>query len=293
MINIVGGMEMGIAPIVVGDSEAATKVDTSWIRIARILRIVRAFRVIGRVRSLRMLVTTLTSSIPAAFAILILYLILLTSYSTIGVIFFHNFEHPEGKDDPRGFKNIEAAMLTMFQLNLGGWDDTSWSLNAQFPGSIWFVLSFMVVSYYIVMNMLVAIYVRKMTESINVVNEEDKSIHTMNIEKSKALKKGIEDINAGLKQNTSRVMTIEKMKRQLKLFEEIRVDTDKIQGRDDATMIEDMVEQVTAYMDTEVNTRLLQMERHAEHQTKMTATILQLLYEQSNTGTKDAAISIQ
>ena len=127
------------------------------VRLLRLVRVVRVFTILGRVKSLRIILTALTNSaVPVAFVFLLLFLVLAV-FSLLATELFRDM-------DPVNFGDLEKTAFSLVQVSSGdSWassiarglternpDVPAWSVH------VFFVLFFMLVGM-VLMNIVVAI----------------------------------------------------------------------------------------------------------------------------------------
>ena len=134
---------------------------TTVARIARVLRVVRLVSVSPK---LRLIIGTMTRSIPSLGHVSMLLALLLYCYAVIGVNLF-------GARDPARWGSLGKALLTLFQiLTLEGWVEVQAAVMA---GNSWawvYFASFVIVAVFVVVNLFIAVVLNNLDE----IREEDR-----------------------------------------------------------------------------------------------------------------------
>ncbi|AOS65175.1 ion transporter [Actinoalloteichus hymeniacidonis] len=129
---------------------------TESFAVLRALRIMRALRLISQVPSMRRVVGALLGAIPGLLSILALLLLVLYSSAVVGVQLFR-----EGA--PEDFGNLSSSLFTLFEvMTLEGWQDIADPVMDVYPASWIFFVGYIVVTAYIVLNLLLAVLVSTM-----------------------------------------------------------------------------------------------------------------------------------
>lgn len=155
----------------------------------RIFRSLRVFRVISGTRHLRMIVVSIVSALPGvgwtAFLLTLIYYV----YAIFGVNLF-------GQEFPELFGSVQNAFFTLFQMmTLDDWcSGVAMPILKAHPMSWIYFVSFVLISAFVVMNVVIGIFVNSMGEA-------GKKIGSQEEEKKKI---AIEEING-------RLLHIEKM----------------------------------------------------------------------------------
>jgi voltage-gated sodium channel len=147
-------------------------IDTHYVAVLRLARVLRVFRVISIFPKLQLLVNALLKSIPSMGYVIVLLALIFYIYAIMGTFLF-------GIKDPVHFGNLHISMITLFKiLTLEGWTDI---MNIQFYGTndplaeynskpisyfsfIYFV-SFILLGAMIIMNLFIGVIMNSMQES--------------------------------------------------------------------------------------------------------------------------------
>jgi len=137
-------------------------------RVMRSLRGLRALRLISGVRHLRVIMDALVTSIPGMLWSGILLLLIYYICSIMAVSFF-------GEDFPELFGNIARSMYTLFQMMTF----ESWSMVIVrpimeiYPLAWLFFIPFMLITAFVVMNVVVGILVNSISEVAERMSREE------------------------------------------------------------------------------------------------------------------------
>jgi len=121
---------------------------TSVARIARVLRVARLVSVSPK---LRLIVGTMTRSIPSLAHVSLLLALLLYLYAVIGVNLF-------GAHDGQHWGGLGKALLTLFQiLTLEGWVEIQAAAMAKSSWAWLYFGSFVIIEVFVVVNLFIAV----------------------------------------------------------------------------------------------------------------------------------------
>lgn len=99
--------------------------DNQYVTVLRLIRLLRALRLLSAFPKLQVLVSAIFKSLPSMGYVWILMGLLFYVYAVAGVLLF-------GKNDPLHFGNLSSSLLSLFQIStLEGWPDF---LNIQLYG---------------------------------------------------------------------------------------------------------------------------------------------------------------
>ena len=147
-------------------------IDTHFVTVLRLARILRVFRVISIFPKLQLLVNALLKSIPSMGYVIVLLFLVFYIYAVIGSFMF-------AKSDPVHFGSLHTAMITLFKvLTLEGWTDI---MNIQLYGtavpsaeytmkpgsfaSMAYFVTFILLGAMIIMNLFIGVIMNSMQES--------------------------------------------------------------------------------------------------------------------------------
>jgi voltage-gated sodium channel len=132
--------------------------------VARIARVLRVARLVSVSAKLRLIVGTMTRSIPSLAHVSLLLGLLLYLYAVIGVNLF-------GLHDPAHWGSLRSALLTLFQiLTLEGWVEVQDAVLAQAPWAWVYFASFVIIAVFVVVNLFIAVVLNNLDE----IREEDR-----------------------------------------------------------------------------------------------------------------------
>jgi len=130
---------------------------TSQIVLLRLVRLFRVARLIRYMPDFRILVDGLKRALPPTTSLAAIVALLSFIWASIGWMIFGG-KMPEGT--PGYFDNIGEGMLTLFEfLTLEGWNDILRDLREVSPWAILFVISYILMATYIVVNLVVGIII--------------------------------------------------------------------------------------------------------------------------------------
>ena len=191
-------------------------IDTHFVTVLRLARILRVFRIISVLPKLQVLVNALLKSIPSMGYVVVLLGIVFYIFAVAGSFLF-------AKTDPIHFGSLHVAMITLFKiLTLEGWTDI---MNIQLYGSsepsaeytmkvvsyasVAYFVSFILIGAMIIMNLFIGVVMNSMQESQNEIEKalmkrQQPEHSTQKLledleEKIDGLKKDIQKLNQSLK----------------------------------------------------------------------------------------------
>src|SRR5699024_5130677 len=141
--------------------------NTPFVSVLRIFRVLRVFRTITAVPTLRRIVAALFMAIPTISSVLLIMTIIFYVYAILGTSFY-------GEISPEFFGDIFLSSVTLFQIfTLESWASGIFRpIFEQEPSSWLYFISFIVVTTFIMINLIVGEIVnnaQKITDDI----EED------------------------------------------------------------------------------------------------------------------------
>lgn len=149
-------------------------VDTHFVAVLRIARVLRLLRMISVFPKLRVLIGALLKSIPSMGYVIVLLMLLFYVYAILGVFLY-------GASDPTHFGNLHLSMITLFKvITLEGWTDIMNTHlyignNEDNIASLWpfiYFASFIVIGAMIIMNLFIGVIMKSMEESQAEMNRE-------------------------------------------------------------------------------------------------------------------------
>ncbi|MDN5846899.1 MAG: ion transporter [Candidatus Nitrosocosmicus sp.] len=166
----------------------------SYTTIARLIRLLRVTRLTNRSKEMSIVVMTIVKSIPSMVNIFLLLSLLFFIYSIAG---YHLF----GAIDPAHWDSLPRSVLTLFQiLTLEGWVEVMSTVTQANPLNGLYFISFIVVSTFIVINIFVAVIVRKSEEAYKALEDEIRNPVTQKeiLFEIKEIRKKINDLESRL-----------------------------------------------------------------------------------------------
>ncbi len=165
--------------------------------ILRLFRFLRVLRLISVVPSMRRVVSALFTAIPGLASILVLLLLSLYVAAVIGEQLFHRVA-------PQHFGDLGRSLFTMFTvLTVEGWPQIAEDVMAKEPMAWLFFATFIVVTAYFVLNLLIGVIVSAMEAEVNSVRwKEDQQLeleqHQAVMREIRALHDKIERLESAL-----------------------------------------------------------------------------------------------
>ncbi len=149
------------------------------LRVFKSLRALRALRMVSSFKKLRVIVTAIFESIPSILWTGLLLLIDFYVFAVLGTTLF-------GKEFPEWFGNIGRSFYTLFQvMTLESWSmGISRPVMEVFSWAWAYFVPFVIVSAFIVMNVVVGIVVNTISEANDQINREDSKKDSIDDKKS-------------------------------------------------------------------------------------------------------------
>ncbi|KAM6948357.1 sodium channel protein type 2 subunit alpha-like [Aplochiton taeniatus] len=182
---------LSIVGIVLADLIEKYFVSPTLFRVIRLARIGRVLRLIRGAKGIRTLLFALMMSMPALFNIGLLLFLVMFIYAIFGMANFAYVKKQDGIDDMFNFETFGNSMICLFQISTSaGWDNLLSPIMANSPEecevnfvntgtnargncgnpsvAIAFCVSYIIISFLIVVNMYIAIIL----ENFSVATEE-------------------------------------------------------------------------------------------------------------------------
>ncbi|MBR2834855.1 MAG: ion transporter [Coriobacteriales bacterium] len=160
------------------------------IEVARILRIFRAFRVfrlISAFKQLRVIVVGIAKSIPGVLWTALLLFVVIYIYAIIGVTLFDELY-------PERFGDLGSALFSLFEIvTLEGWPDIAYPIIKEMPFSGLYFITFIILSSFILLNVVLGIIVNNIDESRRSFDGLDNDNPSLDDEKE-ALRRSLEQM---------------------------------------------------------------------------------------------------
>jgi voltage-gated sodium channel len=136
--------------------------------LLRVVRLLRIFRLVSVLPEMRVLVYGLVRSIAPLGSMALLTLLMLYVYAMLGWIAF-------GDADPERWGTVGAGMLTLFSvLTLEGWPEVQRAALDIHPWAWIYFVSFVLLSSFVLANMLIAVVINSVEDARAQVAEEDR-----------------------------------------------------------------------------------------------------------------------
>jgi voltage-gated sodium channel len=160
--------------------------------IGRLIRIFRVLRMVSIIPELRILLNSLLKALPQLGYVLLLMFIIFYIYAAVGSSFFHEINNELWGD-------ILVALLTLFRvMTFEDWTDVMYETMEVYPLSWLYYLSFIFITAFAFLNMVIGIVVNVMNEEHERAREAEKPAPTVTLEQ---LQLEIREIKAMLQTN--------------------------------------------------------------------------------------------
>jgi len=162
--------------------------------VVRLVRLLRVTRLTHRSKEMSVVITTIIKSIPSMMNIFLLLSLLFFMYGIAGYYLFSEI-------DPFHWGSLSKSLLTLFQiLTLEGWTDVMSAVANVNPLYGIYFISFIVIGTFIVINIFVAVIVRKSEEAYKNLEIELANPVTQKeiLYEIKEIRKKIEDLESRL-----------------------------------------------------------------------------------------------
>lgn len=141
----------------------------SFSTVARLVRLLRITRLTNRSKEMRIMVSTIAKSLPSMLNIMLLLGILFFIYAIAG---YHLFS----EIDPVHWGSLQQSLLTLFKIiTLEGWVEMMAPVTNVSLFNAGFFISFIVIGTFIVINLFVAIIVKKTEEAYKQIQYQSSS----------------------------------------------------------------------------------------------------------------------
>ena len=165
-------------------------VSPTLLRVVRVAKVGRVLRLVKGAKGIRTLLFALAMSLPALFNICLLLFLVIFIYAIFGMSFFMNVKHKSGIDEVYNFETFGKAFILLFQMSTSaGWDTVLEGIINEVecnppdgetgnPGNcgyttmgIAYLLSYLVISFLIVINMYIAVILENYSQATEDVQE--------------------------------------------------------------------------------------------------------------------------
>ena len=148
--NVFDTLIVVVSLIPIQDSELAL--------IGRLVRIFRVLRMVSIIPELRTLLNSLLAAMPQLGYVMLMMFIIFYIYAAVGTTFFADI-------NPTLWGDITISMLTLFRvMTFEDWTDVMYETMAVYPLSWSFYLSFIFLSAFAFLNMIIVIVVNVLEE---------------------------------------------------------------------------------------------------------------------------------
>ena len=148
--NVFDTLIVAVSLIPIEDSELAL--------IGRLVRIFRVLRMVSIIPELRTLLNSLLAAMPQLGYVMLMMFIIFYIYAAVGTTFFATI-------NPDLWGDIAVAMLTLFRvMTFEDWTDVMYETMVVYPLSWTFYLSFIFLSAFAFLNMIIGIVVNVLEE---------------------------------------------------------------------------------------------------------------------------------
>jgi voltage-gated sodium channel len=135
--------------------------------VARLIRVFRVLRMVSIIPELRMLLNSLLKALPRLGYVMALMFIIFYIYGAIGSLIFEQV-------DPVLWGDIAIAMLTLFRvMTFEDWTDVMYATMEVYPWSWAYYISFIFLTAFAFLNMVIGIVVNVLEEEHQLSIEED------------------------------------------------------------------------------------------------------------------------
>lgn len=149
--------------------------------VARLVRVFRVLRMVSIIPELRMLLNSLIKALPQLGYVLLLMFIIFYVYAAVGATLFQPI-------NPTLWGDVAVAMLTLFRvMTFEDWTDVMYETMTVYPLSWFYYLSFIFLTAFAFLNMVIGIVVNVMNaEHERIMREEAEAANEPTIADLKA-----------------------------------------------------------------------------------------------------------
>jgi voltage-gated sodium channel len=139
---------------------AALIAPTGPFQVVRALRILRAFRLVSSVPSLRRVVEGLFGAVPGIASVLFLLLLVLYISAVMATVLFRDVA-------PENFGHLGISLFSLFQImTLEGWSEIATRVMEQHEWSWIFFIGYILVATFLVLNLVIGVVVSSIQSRI-------------------------------------------------------------------------------------------------------------------------------
>ena len=136
--------------------------------VFRSLRVLRVFRLVTRVPSMRVVVESFLRSLPGIGSVITVMLLILFVYSVIGTGLF-------GAISPEFFGSMHSSAFTLFTvLTLEGWPDIARDVIPHSDAGWIYFVSYIALNSFVVLNLMIAVIINAMQTEYEEHAEEER-----------------------------------------------------------------------------------------------------------------------
>ncbi|OXA50295.1 Sodium channel protein para [Folsomia candida] len=181
---------LSVAGIMLSDIIAKYFVSPTLLRVVRVAKVGRVLRLVKGAKGIRTLLFALAMSLPALFNICLLLFLVMFIFAIFGMSFFMNVKLRDGLDTVYNFQTFGQSIILLFQMSTSaGWDsvlagiineDECDAPNVELGTAgtcgnsavgIAYLLSYLVISFLIVINMYIAVILENYSQATEEVQE--------------------------------------------------------------------------------------------------------------------------
>ncbi|KAL5277943.1 para family protein [Megaselia abdita] len=181
---------LSILGLVLSDIIEKYFVSPTLLRVVRVAKVGRVLRLVKGAKGIRTLLFALAMSLPALFNICLLLFLVMFIFAIFGMSFFMHVKEKNGIDDVYNFQTFGQSMILLFQMSTSaGWDgvldgiinevecekpDVDRGITGNCGSAtvgITFLLSYLVISFLIVINMYIAVILENYSQATEDVQE--------------------------------------------------------------------------------------------------------------------------
>ncbi|XP_039598119.1 cation channel sperm-associated protein 3-like [Polypterus senegalus] len=173
------------------DNDSTTSSVLKMLRTARTLKTLKLISYIEGLKALSKAMVRMMKNVVSAIALLFMWMFV---FAMLGSHFFGD----EEDGDLENWGTFALAMFTLFSLvTVDGWTDVSDRLvEFQFEYSYWFVITFVVIAYFLLFSMFVAVVIMEIQNST--VDDREQNLAKRKITESEMRRKVLEKEKQGL-----------------------------------------------------------------------------------------------
>mgnify|MGYP001823977401 FL=1 len=146
-------------------------------QVVRALRILRAFRLVSTVTSLRRVVEGLLGAIPGIASVLFLLILVLYIAGVMATILFRDVA-------PESFGHLGISLFSLFQImTLEGWAEIATDVMADYGWAWIFFIGYILVATFLVLNLVIGVVVSSIQSRIEVESASSKTAETEKVMK--------------------------------------------------------------------------------------------------------------